>query len=198
MNKKYLTFILLLLWITPMLAQSGKMSARGIVTDSSGVALVSATAVLLQAADSVLTNFSLTDKNGQFELIPNRPGDYLVQISYLGYEPIYKPVLFEKGAGPVDLGTIPLLAESKLLKEVKVTAERLPIQIKNDTIEFDANSFQTQPTDVVEDLLRKLPGVEVERDGTIRAQGEEVQRVMVDGKEFFGNDPKIATKKLAS
>src|SRR5688500_10294568 len=85
---------------------------------------------------------------------------------------------------------------TKVLEEVLVTNEAPPVTLINDTIQYNAGSFKTQPNASVEQLLKKLPGVKVEKDGTIKAQGETVQKVLVDGKEFFGNDPKIATKNL--
>ena len=77
-----------------------------------------------------------------------------------------------------------------------VQAEAPPITLKEDTVEYNAGSFKTQPNANVEELLKKLPGVKVEKDGTVKAQGEKVNRVFVDGKEFFGNDPKLATRNL--
>ncbi len=85
---------------------------------------------------------------------------------------------------------------TKVLSEVTITAEAPPVTLVGDTIQYNARSFKTQPNANVEDLLKRLPGVKVEKDGTVKAQGEKVQKVLVDGKEFFGNDPKIATKNL--
>jgi hypothetical protein len=89
-----------------------------------------------------------------------------------------------------------MVSVPKDLKEVVIKGERDPVTIKQDTIEYNAGSFKVQPNAVVEDLLKRLPGVEVDRDGTVKAQGQQVRRVTVDGKEFFGRDPKIATKNL--
>src|SRR5438034_9468033 len=85
---------------------------------------------------------------------------------------------------------------SKVLSEVVVTSEAPPVTLVGDTIQYNAGSFKTSPNANVEDLLKKLPGMKVEKDGTVKAQGEKVNKVLVDGKEFFGNDPKIATKNL--
>lgn len=85
----------------------------------------------------------------------------------------------------------------KNMQEVVVTNES-PVTIKGDTIAFNANMFKTKPNATVEDLLKKMPGMQVEKDGTVKAQGETVQKVYVDGKEFFNNDPKLATKNLAA
>ena len=82
------------------------------------------------------------------------------------------------------------------LSEVQVTGERIPVKIRKDTIEYDARAFKVKPDAVAEDLLRKLPGMEIDRAGNIKAMGEDVKNVLVDGKEFFGNDPKVATRNL--
>jgi hypothetical protein len=79
---------------------------------------------------------------------------------------------------------------------VTVNARRAPVTINNDTVEFNTENFKTQPNAVVEDLLKKLPGVTVDNDGTVRVNGQRINRVLVNGKEFFTGDPKIATKNL--
>lgn len=172
-----------------------KYEISGIVLDSSDVPLVSATVVLMNASDSVLVGFTMTDNKGAFKLQTKASGDFLLQLSYIGYATQYQK-LFLKQEAIVNLGTIKMEEQQQLLEQVEVKADRIPLQIKKDTLEFNADAFEVKPTDVVEDLLKKLPGVEVDRDGTIRAQGEQVQKVTVDGKEFFGNDPKIASKNL--
>lgn len=174
---------------------SGKFDLRGMVVDSSDVPLVSATVVLMNATDSLLVGFTMTDGKGTFELKDQPKGSFLLQFSYIGYATIYREVNLDSER-TVDVGTIKMEQQQQLLDQVEVKAERIPMRINKDTLEFDAGAYQVQPTDVVEDLLKKLPGVEVDQDGTIRAQGEAVQRVTVDGKEFFGNDPQIASKNL--
>jgi len=86
--------------------------------------------------------------------------------------------------------------KAKVLEEVVLANEAPPVTIINDTIQYNAGSFKVQPNSNVEQLLKKLPGVKVDKDGTIKAQGEKVNRVLVDGKEFIGNEPKIATKNI--
>jgi len=94
------------------------------------------------------------------------------------------------------MGTIPMKDRHSMLAAVTVEGDTPPVTMRHDTLEFNAGSFRTKPDAVVEDLLKKLPGVSVDRNGTIKANGEQVKKVLVDGKEFFGNDPKIATKNL--
>src|SRR5690606_17394125 len=96
----------------------------------------------------------------------------------------------------LDLDTIQLLPTSKTLDEVLIVSERPPVTVKKDTIEFNASSFKTLPTSLVEDLLKKLPGIQVDAEGNITANGRRVNRILVDGKAFFGEDPKMATRNL--
>src|SRR4029450_12073842 len=97
----------------------------------------------------------------------------------------------------VELGNLAVVKDIKTLQGVTVTSEA-PIRVMNDTVQFNASGLKTQPNATAEDLLKKLPGVEVDKEGNVKAQGEQVQKVLVDGKEFFGTDPKLATKNLTA
>jgi hypothetical protein len=183
-----------------LLAVSGialgqRTEIRGTVTDTTLQPLSSATIMLLNAEDSILVSFAVSDPEGAFLIKQVKPNDYLLQVSYLGFQTHFQEISITD-ADPVDVGAINMQHEGALLSEVEITAEHVPIQIKKDTIEYNAEAFKGQPNDAVEDLLKKLPGMEVESDGTVKAQGETVEKVLVDGKEFFGTDPKIATKNL--
>ncbi len=159
--------------------------------------LANATVMLLQVKDSVLVKFALTNKEGRFEMNEVGFGNFLLRLTYLGYEQLDHPVEIKADSGPeYNIGQLTMQLQSKKLEEVVVKGERNPISLSKDTVVYNADAFRTEPNAVVEDLLKELPGIEVERDGTVRAQGEEVQKVYVDGKEFFGNDPQIATKNL--
>lgn len=174
-------------------AQAQRFSIQGIVADSAAAPLEWATVALLSDKDSSLVNFATSDAKGSFEIKGVAGGNYVLQISFVGYSLYSRSIELKEN---LDLGKIVLAPQSTNLSEVMVTSDRIPVMVKKDTIEFNANSFKTQPNAVVEDLLKKLPGVVVESDGTIKAQGETVRSVLVEGKEFFGNDPKIATKNL--
>lgn len=178
----------------PLLAQGSTITGK--ILDEEKQPLPNATVMLLRAQDSVLQQFALTDAGGQFTIKGGRPGRYLLQATFLGYENHSQPVVVEEGQPSIGLGDIHMQPRAEMLDEVLVKEERIPLAIRKDTIEFDADAFKTQPNAVVEDLLKKLPGVEVGRDGNIRAMGENVERVTVDGKEFFGKDPKLATQNL--
>jgi hypothetical protein len=149
---------------------------------------------LLDAEDSTLEIAGLSKTDGLFEVLNISFGKYLVRITFLGYEPVYKQITFSKTSAEYNMGTVYLKQDFADLGNVTVTQS--PITIKKDTIEYNASSFKTKPNAVVEDLIKKFPGMDVDKNGTIKAQGETVQRVLVDGKRFFGDDPKMATKNL--
>ena len=192
---KTIYFILVLLLLAPgvVLHAQSSFSIAGMVADSAGAPLAGATVMLMEQADSMLVAFGITENNGAFSIPKTKKGDYLLQITYVGYQMHNQSLPL---TNDLDLGQIRLEPRSTLLNEVLVKGEHIPIAIRNDTIEYNAAAFQVEPNAPVEDLLKKLPGMEVDRAGNIKAQGEQVNKVLVDGKEFFGNDPKIATKNL--
>ena len=167
----------------------------GIVIDDSEQPLPGVTIMVLAPKDSVLIQFTSTNEQGAFTIQDVPAGEQLLHFSFLGTKTIYKSVTsgLEKN---IDLGYIKMESSSQILSEVEVKADYIPIEIKKDTITYNADAFRTQPDAVVEDLLKKMPGIEVQNDGSIKAQGEDVEKVLVDGKEFFGDDPKAATKNL--
>lgn len=172
----------------------GKLT--GVVSDSTGGSLSSATVMLLRKTDSTLVEFALSENDGRFKFEKISLGDFLLNITYLGYTSYYTSVSFSTSSPSVDLGKLSLASQSTLLNEITVEGERNPMTIKKDTVEYNSAAFQVQPNANVEELLKKLPGVQVDRSGNVQAQGETVNRILVDGKEFFGRDPKMATKNL--
>lgn len=193
---------LIIFFLTLGLLFCGNLSAQnigkltGVVSDSTGGALSSATVMLLKKTDSTLVEFALSENDGRFKFEKISLGDFLLNITYLGYTSFYKSVSFSTSSPSIDLGKVSLEAQSTLLNEITVEGERNPMTIKKDTVEYNSAAFQVQPNANVEELLKKLPGVQVDRSGNVQAQGETVNRILVDGKEFFGRDPKMATKNL--
>ena len=189
----YLSFILL--FIASVAVAQSSYDIEGVVLGDDEEPLMSATVVLLDQTDSTLLSFALTDDKGRFKVMDVAHGTLIMQVTFLGYEQLSKLLEVGDGFDP-KLPPIQLVKANFALQEVEITEEHVPIVVKKDTLEYNAAAFETQPNEVVEDLLRKLPGVEVDTDGTITAQGEEVQNVTVDGKKFFGEDPTIATRNL--
>jgi len=197
MKASFTTLALLLFYLglaTPGWAQTSKVEVRGVVTDSLNVGLPGATVVVMQAADSIMVSFGVTNKDGAFRLRRVPTGNYLLQVTFVGLEPSVEPL--SVGNEDVEVGRILLHEAVSELNTLVITADHIPMVIKGDTLEYNADAFGVRANANVEELLRRLPGVEVERDGSIKAQGEDVQQVLVDGKEFFGNDPTIATRNL--
>jgi len=168
---------------------------KGKLYDNEGTPLIYATAVLLNPEDSTMAYYGITNPQGQFDIKNIQKGSYILQLSFMGFQPHVRHIEIPLANGS-SLGAIILEPSLIDLSEVEVSAIRSPFIIKKDTIEYNAGSYKVKPDAVAEELLEKLPGVQVDRAGNIKAQGENVQRVLVDGKEFFGSDPQVATKNL--
>lgn len=190
--KTFFATILILL-STFSFAQPYKL--EGSLFGKDGSPLLYATAVLLYPADSTMAYYGITNEDGHFEIKNIKEGSYLLQTSYLGYKPHYKKINIPLPKGNI-LTAIIMEPLDVNLPELEVSADRIPFIIKDDTIEYGAGSYKVKTDAAAEDLLKKLPGVQVDRVGNIKAQGENVQNVLVDGKEFFSSDPKVATKNL--
>ena len=177
--------------------QSSRIVVKGALIDTSGTPLPSATVMLLLPKDSSLVNFGRSNDKGFFEFKNVKRQRYILKVSYVSYIPLQKDVIPTDEA-VLDMGSLALKPITKELFEVVVKTAKAPLSIKGDTIEYNAASFKVPPGSTVEDLLRKLPGMQIEQDGSIRAQGMEVKKVTVDGKSFFGSDPKQATKNISA
>jgi len=171
-------------------------TVKGKVFDTtSQKGLAYATISLVKAKDSTLVSFSKADSSGNFLLRSIPFGEYLISTSYVGFVPVWKPVSVRQPV--VDMGNVEM-TDVKFADEVVVTAKRPPVVINGDTLEFNTENFKTQPNAVVEDMLKKMPGITIDNDGTVRVNGQKVNRVLVNGKEFFTGDPKLATKNLSA
>ena len=189
---------LLLLSSSNLFAQSPtRVTLKGVICDTSGLTIPSATVVLLNAKDSTLLNFTQANENGAFEFKNIKNSGYLLKVALIGYYP-YQKYLSVSPTAINDLGSIKLKIVLKILMEVVIKAARAPLRFRGDTVEYDAASFKVSPGSTVEDLLRRLPGLEVDADGNIKSQGKDVKRLYVEGKTFFSNDPKFATKNLGA
>lgn len=172
-------------------------SVHGIVFDSTTgkQPLANATiGVLAVGGDSTEAEFVISDKKGFFSLKGLKPGQYRLTISFESFQPIIKTFTISETNTDADLATLYMHLSDNTLEAVVV--QRPPMTVKKDTVEYNASMFAVKPNAVAEDLLRKMPGVQVDKSGTITAQGETVSRVMVDGKRFFSDDPKLATRNL--
>ena len=198
MKPLFTILLALTLFSVSATAQKPDGSIKGRLVDSASKAAISNATVSVQfAKDSSLATFTLSNAQGIFEVKGLAEGDYRLIISSTGFAETKKPFAISADTRAIDLGDFPLGKDFKTLEGVTITNES-PIQVKGDTVQFNSSGFKTLPNATAEDLLKKLPGVEVDKEGNVKAQGEDVQKVLVDGKEFFGNDPKLATKNLTA
>ncbi len=196
--KKLFAFTLLLFISHALRAQNpAKITIKGLVQDTSGVEQPFATVMLLNPKDSALLNFTRGDEKGEFTFKNVKNTAYLLKMSFVGFIP-YQQNLTPSATDIEDLGILKMKPITKELMEVVIRTAKAPLSIRGDTIEYNASSFKVPPGSTVEDLLRRLPGIEVDADGNIKAQGRDVNKLYVDGKSFFGNDPKAATKSLGA
>lgn len=192
--KNTLLLLLFTLGITTLKAQN--VSIKGKLSDSeTGLAIESATVYLSRVQDSTLVDYTISDKNGDF-LLQVRKTDRATElkVSHIIYESYNKN--FETITEPIDLGEIQLNLTANMIDSVVIQSEIPPIQIKNDTLEFNASSFKVRPDANVETLLKQLPGVEITSDGSITVNGKSVTQILVNGKPFFDADGKIALQNL--
>lgn len=192
--RKILTALFILIAFTAF--SQGSLS--GTLKDrDKGDLLALATVSVYKAADTALVTYRLTDHKGHFSLnsLPLEVPLRLVA-THAGYATLRKEFILSATSKTLDLATLEMTVLEEDMEEVVVIAERPPVIVRKDTIEFNASSFKTLPNAVVEDLLKKLPGVDVDRDGNIMVNGKKVNKILVDGKSFFGNDPKMASKNL--
>jgi hypothetical protein len=174
--------------------QAQEYNVTGLVVGPGGEPVSGAMVVALALPDSVLTKWATTGGDGAFSVGRIAPGDYILQVTLIGHQTVRRDIAITDA--DVAAGTIGLEVLAVEIDPLVVSVEHVPFINQRDTLSFNALAFEVRPNATVEDLLKRLPGVEVETDGTITAQGEEVQNVLVDGKEFFGEDPTVATRSL--
>lgn len=192
MKPGFLIFLLLTVLSVTGVAQTGHI-VRGKVYDSTHAVLPGATAMLIPdtGKDTLKT---VTDKAGQFVFLRVVSKRFTLKITNTGLEDVIKVYDIEEGKSDFNVGSITMLPSFQTLQEVVISPP--PVVIKEDTVEFRADSFRVKPNSSVEDLLKKLPGLEVDKDGKITTQGKTVSKIRVNGKDFFGGDPKTATREL--
>lgn len=198
MNKRGFIALFLCIFLSTI-AQSvaAQFTISGIVKDKNdNLPLPQVSIRLLSAKDSTFVTGISSKDNGTFSLKVPKAGNYIAAFSFLGYRTTYEPVQLSKGQPRRNLGDVLLGSNDVLLQEAVVVGKAPEVVVKEDTVEFNADSYKTQPNSVVEDLLKKLPGVEVDSEGKITHAGKEITKILVDGKEFFSDDPKVATKNL--
>ncbi|WP_150451771.1 outer membrane beta-barrel protein [Arenibacter lacus] len=193
MIRVVLSFLFFLFFLPIVFSQDFTLSGK-VVDALTNTPLEASTIYAESVRDSSLITYTISNQKGEFRLEGNTPlKEVKLFFTYNGYKSIEMDVELQES---LDLGKVKLEEQAEELDEVHLVGHRIPIAIKKDTLEFNADSFKTRPDATVEDVLKKLPGVEVDSDGKIMVNGKEVDRVLVNGQVFFSNDPKVATKSL--
>jgi hypothetical protein len=179
-----------------VLAQSP--SSKGTVRDEDKLPVMGATVSVFSKKDSSQAGRknTVTDAKGRFQLPLFVKGGFIIEISSIGYEIFRKEISSVEGMK--DLAVVSIKKQGKDLQDVTIVAKTPPVILKGDTSEFSASQFKVNPDATSEDLIKKMPGITVARDGTVTAQGEQVKKVTIDGKDFFGDDASAALKNMPS
>ena len=190
-------FSLLLFTLFTLYAGAQKVTVTGTVSEAStGETLPGATALLLSPKDSAQVTGGAANINGVFTLPPVKAGRYLLKVSYMGYQTLWRDLTLSSRRKTENLGKLQLMENAQVMKEAVVEAQLAQVEMKEDTFVYNAGAYRTPEGSMLEDLVKKLPGAEVDDNGNITINGKSVKKIMVDGKEFFSNDTKMAMKNL--
>ncbi len=170
-----------------------QVKVEGVVRDSLKTPLELANVIAINKETSTLESYSITDQQGKYKLALKKNSTYKIQVSYIGLETLKDSLVTKES----DIVKDYILKESNSLEKVELTYE-MPVTIKGDTLIYNADSFKNGTERKLEDVLEKLPGVEINEDGQIEVEGKVVNKVMVNGKDFFDGDTKLATKNIPS
>lgn len=181
--------------LSSSIALMAQVVLQGRVIDENKQGLPAASVKLLGSNGKLQTG-TTTSANGSYKLANVPKGNYMLEVSFIGYTTVKQSVRVNDNNGEQKLGYITLKEDTKSLKEVAVVGKATEVVIKGDTIEYNAASFTQMDAAVLEDLVKKLPGAEIDASGNITINGKSISQIMVDGKRFFENDPKIALKNL--
>ncbi len=193
--KRFVLFIGLLYIGASISAQnSGRITGK-IVDQETKDPVPQANVRILQQQDSLYINGVASDQEGDFAIsLPF--GNYIIHITYVGHHDYFRNVIISNTNRTANLGTVELGTDNILLDAAVVTAKAAEIVVKGDTVEYNADSYKVTESAILEDLLKKMPGIEVDSEGKITVNGREIKKIMVDGEEFFSTDPKVASKNL--
>ncbi len=186
--------ILLLLMITPFIVFSQKTKLEGIVKDSLGNPLEMANVIAFKKGTKFLQSYSITDAKGNYKLSLEQNQEYTLKVSYIGYDSQNINLSIDATSNNLKKDIV-LKESSQSLNEVELTYE-MPVRIVGDTIVYNTDSFTTGKEKKLEDVLKKLPGIDIDDNGEIEVEGKKVQKILVEGKEFFDGDTKLATQNI--
>ncbi|WP_293309461.1 outer membrane beta-barrel protein [Pedobacter sp. UBA5917] len=197
LNRKLFKALLFFIGLSQLVfAQQEKINSK-ILDGNTGLSLTHVLVKIRLLTDTAINYSSLTDETGTISFAKIRKGDYELKIHAMGYTDTLIRFSIPEGKFKALPPIVYLQPNNGIqLKDVIIKDNTPPVRMKGDTVEYNATKFKTKENAVAEDLLRKLPGVSIDKSGAIKAQGETVERILVDGKEFFGSDPTVATRNL--
>lgn len=196
---KFTILLLTFCWLCSfsLLAQKNTYAVKGSIVDTAlNAKLANASISILNAKDSILIAYTRANADGSFAIDKLGKGEFILLVTFKGYADYVEQFTLDSAANTHDFGRLNLLLKTKLLADVIIKGTRAAIKIKGDTTEFDARAYTVQPNAKVEDLLKQMPDIEIDKDGKITAQGQAVNKVLVDGEEFFGDDPTLVTQNI--
>lgn len=190
--------VLVLLCATSVAAysQTKNISVSGRVLEDTKEPAAQATIQLLSLPDSTYAAGIATSGQGYFKLPNVKPGKYVLKVSYIGFKNKYVPLQLTAAQPEKNLGTLTLDADAIMLAEAVITAEAPQVQVVEDTLVYNSTAYRTPEGAMLEELVKKLPGAEIDDDGNVKINGKDLKKIMVDGKEFFGGDVKTGLKNL--
>ncbi|MCR5394688.1 MAG: outer membrane beta-barrel protein [Bacteroidales bacterium] len=197
--KKFFSLITLLGVMVPALVAQSKFDVKGTIIDKeTKEALMGANIQVLSLPDSTLVTGAMADEMGAFSMQNVKKANYLLKVSFMGYVSRYLPLQLKqhKGGRKVDLGYLTLTSDSKMLQEAIVTTTVAKVQVSGDSIQFNPSAYRVPQGSTLEALVKLLPGAEVDEEGNITINGKSVNKILVDGKEFFLNDKSVAMKNI--
>ena len=195
--KKIITGMALLLTMTlSTFSQTKNITVSGRVVEDTKEPAVQATVQLLSLPDSAQAAGVATSNQGYFTLPKVKEGNYALKVSYIGFKTKVLPLRLSASAPDKNMGTLVLETDAVMLAEAVVTAEAAQVQVVEDTLVYNSSAYRTPEGSMLEELVKKLPGAEVDDEGNVKINGKDLSKIMVDGKEFFGGDVKTGLKNL--
>lgn len=195
--KKIMTGMALLLLTTlSVFSQTQKITVKGRVLEDTKEPAIQATVQLLSLPDSVQASGVATSSMGFFSLPPVKPGKYVLKVSYIGFKTLWQPMQLSSSTPQKNVGVLTLETDAIMLAEAVITAEAPQVQVVEDTLVYNSSAYRTPEGAMLEELVKKLPGAEVDDEGNVKINGRDLSKIMVNGKEFFGGDVKTGLKNL--
>ena len=195
--KKIMTGMALLLLTTlSVFSQTQKITVKGRVLEDTKEPAIQATVQLLSLPDSVQASGVATSSMGFFSLPPVKPGKYVLKVSYIGFKTLWQPMQLSGSTPQKNVGVLTLETDAIMLAEAVITAEAPQVQVVEDTLVYNSSAYRTPEGAMFEELVKKLPGAEVDDEGNVKINGRDLSKIMVNGKEFFGGDVKTGLKNL--